>query len=91
MDFRRMVKEDEQRTRQYFDSYNNAIQAAGSAPEDTRAKFVGQARTWLNKIKEMVRNNPNQAILIWNGEDEYKKWLEEQEKLLRDLTRRQNN
>lgn len=88
MDYRRKVHDDEELTAQYFDSYNINIEAAQGAQDDTRAKFVGKAKVWLQKIKDMVRNNPNQALLKWGGEEEYKKWLEQQEKLMRDLTRR---
>ena len=39
---------------------------------DNGGKFVGRARMYLEKIKAMVRNNPNMSILIGFGPDDFK-------------------
>lgn len=91
MDYRKKVAEDEKFTRTYFSNYNQQVAAAESEPDrEARAKFVGQARNWLNKIKSMVKNNPNFAITIFGlptveaFEEEY---VAREEKRLRDLLR----
>lgn len=84
MDYRKKVREDEDLGRAYFNQYEVARDAAVGANEQDCAKMVSRARTFLEKIKAMVRNNPNQALLIWGAKSEYEKWVEEQEKILRN-------
>lgn len=87
--YRKQVKEDEEQARAYQINYQQAVQAAqGAQGREARAPFVGRARVALGKIKEMVRNNPNMAISVFNAPpEEFWKWIEEQERLLRDLMR----
>lgn len=90
MEFRVKTKRDEERTRDYFQRYQTALQVAAQQQDrDARVKAVGKARQALDDIKGMIRNNPNFIIQIFGTEDEneYKKWLEEQEKRLRELSR----
>jgi hypothetical protein len=87
--FRKQVKDDEDRTREYFDTYGTSIAAAEAAAPEDRPKFVGRAREALNRIKKMVANNPNFALLVFNmTEDQFKDWVDEQEERLRKLLRR---
>lgn len=89
MRYRKRVFDDEKRTLAYQVDYGGAIQAAeGAADRETRARFVGRARTALGNIKSMVRNNPNFALMIFNQlPEEWPEWVEAQEKQLRDLLR----
>lgn len=88
MEFRRKTKIDEDRTRDYFQRYQTALEVARQTQDrEQRTKAVAKARAALEDIKSMIRNNPNFILMIFNTEDEaqYKKWVEEQEKILRDL------
>lgn len=88
--YRKQAKNDEDRTQEYFAKYQMNVQAAASEQtREGRARFIGRARAALEQIKAMIRNNPNFIMfaLGMNDEEEYKKWIEEQEKLLRDLMR----
>lgn len=89
IDFRAKTFRDEQLFRSYADAYQVAIGAAqGQQDRDARAPFVGKARQELNRIKGMVKNNPNLALFILNmTPEQYEDWVDEQEKLLRDLMR----
>lgn len=89
INFRKGTKRDEENLRAYWNNYQRYIAAAaGEQDRAERGKFVGRARQQFNLIKAMVRNNHNFQILTLNLTDEgYQRWLEEQEKLLRDLMR----
>lgn len=89
MDYREQTKRDEDNTRLYWTSYQRALAAAeGAQNRDDRGMFVGRARQWLNKIKDMVRNNPAFRESVFGmEEEEFKEWLEKQERLMRDLMR----
>jgi hypothetical protein len=87
MDFRKKVKTDEDNLNRYYANYAIHVQLAAGAPREERPPLVNRARQGLEQIKSMVRNNPAFARNIWGGREEYKEWLEEQEKLLRDLMR----
>jgi hypothetical protein len=88
MDFRKRVHNDEMRTREYIIDYRSQVAAAQSAPRAERPKFVGRARDTLEKIKAMVKNNPNFSFMAFNmNMEEFKDFVEQQEKLLRDLLR----
>jgi len=86
MKYRAQVKQDETRFNEYRRSYQDNVAAAAGAPLADRGKFVNKAREALNKMKAMVRNNP--AFLLFNfgmETEQFKEWLEEREKTLRDL------
>jgi hypothetical protein len=88
--YRKQAKTDENNTQRYIAAYQNNFNAAKSEPtRDGRAKFVNLARQALDKIKAMVRNNPNfiQFALNMENEAEYHEFLEKEEKKLRELMR----
>jgi hypothetical protein len=87
--YRKQVHQDEERVGEYFQNYNMQIQAAAQAPRADRGAFVNRARQTLEKIKNAVRTNPNFALLQlgMESEQEYKDFIERQEKQLRDLMR----
>ncbi len=89
MDFRRQVKDDQERTQEYFRKFGMNVQAAQAEQErERRAPFVGRARDALTSIERMVKNNPNFSFLVFNmTEAQFKDWLKQQDKLLRDLLR----
>ncbi len=87
--FRDRTYNDAQSTNQYFTSYQMAVGAAQGAgdPKD-RAKAVGIARQWLDKIEAMVRKNKHIATMVIGSDiDRFKEWIEEQRELLRELLR----
>lgn len=89
MKFRAKTAQDEKLLQQYWTTYQQAIAFARAEQDRSRrGSFVGRARQELEKIKAMVRNNPNFRVFILGmEEDEYKDFIEQQERLLRDLMR----
>lgn len=87
MNFRKKTKADEQRFNEYIRRYETAVQvASGLQNRDDRVKAVGKARQALEEIKRMVANNPAfRDFRFGMDANEFKNWLEEQEKILRDL------
>lgn len=88
--YRKQVKEDEERTNEYFIIYTQSIaMAQGIQDRQDRGKFVNKARRYLRNIERMVRNNPNFALLILGllDPEQFEEWLELQEEILRNLMR----
>lgn len=88
--YRKQAKTDEDRTQEYFSNYQMNLNAAASEQtREGRARFVGRARSALDKIRAMVRNNPNFILFALNmpNEEIYKEWLTEQERRMRDMMR----
>ena len=84
--FRDRTRIDETHLRNYFDGYQTNVQvAAGTQDRQERGKFVGKARTFLGKIEATVRNNQNMSLLIGFGPDDFKEWVAEQHRILREL------
>ena len=90
MRFRNKTFDDQERTNEYFVIYQAAIQLAAAEQQDRqrRGMFVGKARSQLNLIISMVRNNPNLALFVMNmSDDQFEQWVAEQRQLLKDLMR----
>jgi hypothetical protein len=88
MDFRKQTKSDEQNFQRFVTNFQTSVEIAAQQQDRTeRARFVGRARTALEQIKNMVKNNPNAILFNWGATEEWKNWLDAQEKLLRDLMR----
>jgi hypothetical protein len=89
MDFRDKTYRDQIAVQSYWVAYQQAIAVARAQQDrNERGRFVGKARQELNKIKSMMKNNPNLVLFVMNMlPKQYEEWLEEQEKLLRDLMR----
>ncbi len=86
--FRDRAKEDQERINEYFSRYGAAIAVAQQTPREDRGRFVNRAREALGLMVRMVRNNPNFALFIFNMlPEQFNQWVDEQEKLLRDLMR----
>lgn len=87
--YRGKVFDDQTKTNAYLTDYQGSIQQAQAAAEKAdKAKFVGRARNALGSIKSMVKNNPNFALTIFSQlPEDWPTWIEEQEKILRDLMR----
>ncbi len=86
MDFRRQAAEDERLTNHYFQSLQMQIQAAEAAPREQRGAFVGRAKQTLGKLRNMIRNNPNFAISVFNRtREEVEELFKEYEKQLNEL------
>ncbi len=83
--FRRQTKEDANSLNRLWAQFQRKLAAAQAAQPRDRPSFVGQARQTLERLKAMFRNNPNQKLLILGGSKEYERWVEEQERILRDL------
>ena len=89
MQFRAKTYEDQVKLREYWDTYVTSIQVAqGIQDRRERAPFVGRARRAFDQIKAMCKNNPNHKLLTLGMLDaEFDEWVEQNEKLLRDLMR----
>lgn len=87
--YRDRVHDDETRTNAFLLDFQGSVEAAqGAGEKRDRVKMVGRARQALDRIKAMVKNNPNFALTIFNQlPEQWPIWIEEQEKLLRDLMR----
>ncbi len=88
--YRRQVKVDEDNFNNYVANFNLNIAAAqGEQDRQSRGKFVNRARQSFERIKNMIRNNPNFMLFNLNmaTEEEYKEWVDRTEKQLRDLMR----
>lgn len=87
--YRAQVYRDETSLREYFTLYQQNIAIAqGTQDKKERGQFVGRARQQLEKIKRMIKNNPNFVIVLgMNTEEEFKDWVDQQERMLRDLMR----
>ncbi len=84
--FRNRTFTDTERLREYFDTYQTNVGVAQSLPLEERGKFVARARTALDNIKRMVKNNPNLALFQFGMlEEQFKEWVEEREEELRKL------
>lgn len=86
--YRKQVKDDQDNLGRYRAEYNMQLAAAEGTERAERGKFVNRARDTLNKMVNMVRNSPNIALFNFNMDaPQFKRWTEEQDKLLRDLMR----
>lgn len=87
--FRDKTFEDEKSTNAFFTEFQQSMEIARAQPDKvTRGKFVGRARSALAKIKSMIKNNPNFALLVLNQPPgRFDEWAEEQERILRDLAK----
>lgn len=89
--YRRQAKIDETHFREYVSAYQLNFQAAaGEQDPQKRGAFAARAKQAFEKIKAMIRNNPN--FMLFNlgveTEEQYKEWVEAREKQLRELTRK---
>lgn len=89
MRFRDKTFDDQERANEYFLIYQAAIGLATSQQDKkTRGMFVGKARSQLNAIVAMVRNNPNLALFVMGMTNEqFDQWVADQRQLLKDLMR----
>jgi hypothetical protein len=88
MAFRDKVEKDEKSLNEYWWSYQNSISVAQSQPKEKRGAWVGKARNALDKIKSMVKNNPNFALLTFGKlPSEWEEWVADREQELKDLMR----
>ncbi len=84
--FREKTKKDEMGFNRYVGVYQNALALAQAQQDKTeRGKFINKAREALNQIRSMVKNNPNFALFTWGGVPQFNKWVEEQEKLIKEI------
>lgn len=87
--FRNQTDKDQKSLRAYFLEYNGSIQIAQSKPPEERGPFVNKARNALDQIKSMVKNNPNEALFVFNMlPEKFKDWVDEQEERLRKLVKK---
>lgn len=87
--FREKAEKDESGINDAFSKFQINLQAASGSPADVRGRFIGRARTHLSAIQGMIRNNPNLALFGMNMlPEEFPRWVESQEEILRELARR---
>ncbi len=89
MDYRSKVKRDQDSFQLYVADFNRYIAAAQDEPLETRGQFVSRARQELQRVRSMMRNNPNFLLFNMNMLEmkQFDEWYEEQERLLRELMR----
>ena len=89
MDFRNRTKVDEEMNATYYRQFVMHVQAAqGAQTREERLKFLAKARGGLDKLEQMLKNNPNLALSVMQMfPDDARKWLEERRKLLKDLAK----
>lgn len=89
MDFRSSTKRDEDLNAAYFRQYTMNLAAAEAAPiREDRLRFLNKAKQGLEKLAQMLRNNPNMAYIVMNMEPaDALKWVEEQRKIIKDLSK----
>ncbi|MBM4107388.1 MAG: hypothetical protein FJ255_01000 [Phycisphaerae bacterium] len=89
MEFRDKTFRDQTAVQSYWVAYQSAIAVARQQQDrNERGRFVGKARQELNRIKSMMKNNPNLVLFVLNMlPKQYEEWLEEQEKILKELMR----
>src|SRR5262249_25420206 len=89
MDFRDKVEKDEKQLKEYWSEYTNSVQTANGLPKEKRGAWIGKAHNALDKIKSMVKNNPNFALLQFNKlPTQWDEWVADREQELKDLARR---
>lgn len=86
--YRDQTKKDEDEAQTIMRDYQrNVAAASGSAPED-RAPFVAKARKALERLKRIAKNNEGVVqIAIGADNEQLQKWIEQQEKMLKELLR----
>ena len=86
MEFRDRSFTDQTRLNEYNTKLMANLNAAAQVPKDQRAKFVGPALDALEKIKGMVRNNPNFSWQVFGRPGQlFWDWIAAIEKQARDL------
>jgi hypothetical protein len=86
--FRNQTFEDQERTREYMITYQQAVELARAQQEKKdRGKFINIASKELDKIEAMVKNNPNLGLMLAGDPDRVKEWVEEQRRILRELAK----
>lgn len=88
MEFRDKVAKDEKSLGEYWFTYQESISVAQGQPKEKRGAWVGKARNALEKIKSMVKNNPNFALLTFGRlPTQWDEWVADREQELKDLMR----
>ena len=87
--FRDRTDKDQKSLNEYALEYRGSIQIAQSRPPEDRGPFINKARQALDKIKGMVKNNPNMALFVLGMlPEQFKDWVDEQEEILRKLMKK---
>jgi len=89
--WRLRTAEDERRFTEYMLEYQRTFaMAAGAGDKETRGRFAGMARRSLQRIAQVLRSNPNFALLQLNllDEEDVQDWLANEEEKIRDLLRK---
>lgn len=88
MEFREKTAVDEKNLGNWFNLFQTNIGVAASLPRDQRGPYLSKAKSYLDRIRSMIKNNPNFALFQWGGPKEFEEWLKEQEKIISDLSRK---
>lgn len=88
MDFRKQVKNDEDNLNSWYNLYQTNLGVAQGMPPAQRGPWLGKARSFLDKIKNMIRNNPAFARNLFGGRKEFQEWLKEQERIIAELAKK---
>lgn len=90
MEYRERVARDDAQFQLYMANYNRYLAVASEEAPADRGKFIVLARAELQKVRQMMRNNPNFLLFNMGMLDmkAFDEWYAEQEKTLRELGRR---
>jgi hypothetical protein len=88
MDFRKQTRNDQDNLGNWYNLYQTNLGVAAQMPRDERGPWLGKARQYLDRIKGMIRNNPNLALFQFGGREQYEEWLKEQERRIAELARK---
>jgi hypothetical protein len=86
IDFRKRTKQDQDGLNSYYGTFQREVAAAASEQDATRrGAFINRADQALKRIKDMIRNNPNFKITIFNTPEQYDEFIKEADKTIADL------
>lgn len=88
MDFRKQARTDQDSIQSWYNLFQTNVGIAAQMPRDQRGPWLGKARSYLDKIRAIVRNSPNFAIFTFGGRKEFEEWVKEQEKILAELSKK---
>jgi hypothetical protein len=88
MEFRRLAKIDEDNIGSWYNLFQTNLNVARGLPRDERGPWLGKARQYLERIRNIIRNSPNFAIFQFGGRRQFEEWYKEQERMIAELSRK---
>jgi hypothetical protein len=87
--FRKDVHFDQSAVNSYYTTLQRELAAAAAEPDATqRGRFLGKAKQMVEKIKQLVKNNPAFKVTVFGDPEQYEGFIKRAERTIRELTRR---